>query len=362
MPMRRREFLHLACSAALAAPTMAQAAPAAAAVGKGSLQLWAGDPRQHGHVDGAGSQARFFDPRGLCTDPRSGDVLVADAANAMVRSITPAGVVSSVAGVAELRKTVEGPVAKAGFVGPDALTVGPDGTLYVSDSYANTLRVVRDGQVSMLAGADQLPGYADGPGPQARFNHPVGITFDTHRGVLLVADSYNHTIRLVGREGHVGTLAGTPGISAHRDGPVSQALFNTPVGIAVAADGSVYVSEYFNHDVRRIDPHGMVSTVAGVPGKPGDVDGPARRALLRRPQQICFDAAGALYIADSGNLKLRRLGRDGVLRSVAGRADGQMAQPGPLPASLGSPYGVAPGPAGSIAVSSGEAVLLVRLA
>ncbi len=362
MPMRRREFLHLACSAALAAPTMAQAAPAAAAVGKGSLQLWAGDPRQHGHVDGAGSQARFFDPRGLCTDPRSGDVLVADAANAMVRSITPAGVVSSVAGVAELRKTVEGPVAKAGFVGPDALTVGPDGTLYVSDSYANTLRVVRDGQVTLLAGADQLPGYADGPGPQARFNHPVGITFDTHRGVLLVADSYNHTIRLVGREGHVGTLAGTPGISAHRDGPVSQALFNTPVGIAVAADGSVYVSEYYNHDVRRIDPHGMVSTVAGVPGKPGDVDGPARRALLRRPQQICFDAAGALYIADSGNLKLRRLGRDGVLRSVAGRADGQMAQPGPLPASLGSPYGVAPGPAGSIAVSSGEAVLLVRLA
>ena len=362
MPMRRREFLHLACSAALAAPTMAQAAPAAAAVGKGSLQLWAGDPRQHGHVDGAGSQARFFDPRGLCTDPRSGDVLVADAANAMVRSITPAGVVSSVAGVAELRKTVEGPVAKAGFVGPDALTVGPDGTLYVSDSYANTLRVVRDGQVTLLAGADQLPGYADGPGPQARFNHPVGITFDTHRGVLLVADSYNHTIRQVGRDGRVGTLAGTPGISAHRDGPVSQALFNTPVGIAVAADGSVYVSEYFNHDVRRIDPHGMVSTVAGVPGKPGDVDGAARQAQLRRPQQICFDAAGALYIADSGNLQLRCLGRDGVLRSVAGRAGGQMAEPGPLPASLGSPYGVAPGPGGSIAVSSGEAVLLVRLA
>ena len=357
MPMRRREFLHLAWSAALAAPTVARAAPAATT---GSLQLWAGDPRQHGHVDGAGARARFFDPRGLCTDPRSGDVLVADAANAMVRRITPAGVVSSVAGVPELRKTVEGPVAKAGFVGPDALTVGDDGTLYVSDSYANTVRVVRDGQVALLAGADQLPGYADGPGPQARFNHPVGITFDTHRGVLLVADSYNHTIRQVDRDGRVGTLAGTPGISAHRDGPASQALFNTPVGIAVAADGSVYVSEYFNHDVRRIDPRGMVSTVAGIPGKPGDADGPARQAQLRRPQQICFDATGALYIADAGNLQLRRLGPDGVLSRVAGRADGQMARPGPLPASLGSPYGVAPGPAGSIAVSSGEAVLLVR--
>jgi DNA-binding beta-propeller fold protein YncE len=359
MSPRRRQFLQVACTVAAcgAAPWPAAAWAAQA----GSLELWAGDPLQHGHGDAQGAKARFFDPRGLCADPRGG-VLVADAANAMVRRIAPDGMVSSLAGVPELRKTVEGPAAKAGFVGPDALAVGADGSIYVADSYANTLRVLRDGVVSLLAGADQLPGYADGAGAQARFNHPVGIAVDPRSGDLLVADAYNHTIRRVGRDGLVSTVAGTPGINEHRDGPVRHALFNTPVGIAVQGDGSIYVSEYFNHDVRRISPHGEVSTVAGMPGKPGDVDGPGPQAQLRRPQQIAFDAAGVLYIADAGNLKLRALGTDGALRTVAGRTGGELAVPGPLPAALGAPYGVAPGPGGSIAVSSGQAVLLVRSA
>ncbi len=353
----RRQLLQLACSAALFAPAWARTA---AAAGGGSLDPWAGQLQQHGHADGPGARALFFDPRGLCTDPRTGDVLVADAANAMVRRIRADGTVSSVAGVPELRRTVEGPAARAGFVGPDAVAAASDGTVYISDSYANTLRVLRDGRVSLLAGADQLPGYADGPGPQARFNHPVGIAIDPRDGSLLVADSYNHTVRRVSRDGVVGTVAGTPGINDHRDGAARHALFNTPVGIAVAGDGSVYVSEYFNHDIRRISPRGDVSTVAGIPGKPGDVDGPAPRAQLRRPQQITFDASGGLLIADAGNLLLRRLGSDGVLRTLAGRAGGELAQPGPLPTALGTPYGVAVGPAGSIAVSTGQAVLLVR--
>ena len=359
MSLRRRQFLQAACT--VAAFGASAWSPSARAGQAGSLSLWAGDLRQHGHADGPGAAARFFDPRGLCADPRGG-VLVADAANATVRRIGADGRVSTLAGVPELRKTVEGPAAQAGFVGPDALAVGADGSIYVADSYANTLRLLRDGTVSLLAGADQLPGYADGPGAQARFNHPVGIAVDPRSGDLLVADAYNHTIRRVGRDGLVSTVAGTPGINEHRDGPARHALFNTPVGIAVHGDGSVYVSEYFNHDIRRISPKGEVSTVAGIPGKPGDLDGPGPRAQLRRPQQIAFDAAGVLYIADAGNLKLRALGGDGVLRSVAGTQGGELAAPGPLPGALGTPYGVAPGPHGTIAVSSGQAVLLVRSA
>lgn len=357
MPLRRRQFLQLGCSIAWALPAWADAVAQPAG---GSLQLWAGQVMQHGHVDAQGPQARFFDPRGLARDPRNGDILVADAANAMVRRISSSGAVSSVAGVPLLRRTVEGPAAKAGFVGPDAVAMGEDGSLYISDSYANTLRVMRDGRVSLLAGADGLPGYADGSGARARFNHPVGITVDPRSGELLVADAYNHTVRAVDRAGRVRTLAGSPGISAHRDGPVAQALFNTPVGVAVDHAGNVYVSEYFNHDVRRITPDGQVQTVAGMPGKPGDVDGPALRAQLRRPQQIAFDASGALWIADAGNYQLRRLGSDGVLDTVAGSAGAEIARPGPLPGALGAPYGVAAGPDGSVAVSSGQAVLLVH--
>ena len=357
MSLHRRQFLRFACTVATCGvapwPTTASAAQT------GSLTRWAGDLRQHGHVDARGAAARFFDPRGLCAEP-SGGVLVADAANALVRRIAPDGTVSTLAGVPELRKTVEGPASQAGFVGPDALAVGADGSVYVADSYANTLRVLRNGVVSLLAGADQLPGYADGAGPQARFNHPVGIALDPRSGDLLVADAYNHTIRRVARDGLVSTLAGTPGINEHRDGPVRHALFNTPVGIAVHGDGSIYVSEYFNHDLRRISPHGEVSTVAGLAGQPGDLDGPGPSARLRRPQQIAFDATGVLYIADAGNRQLRALGRDGLLRTLAGRPDAELAAPGPLPAALGTPYGVAPGPGGTIAVSSGQAVLLVR--
>lgn len=358
MSPSRRQWLQFACSAVLAAPGWAGAAQAGAA--RGRVELWAGELRQTGHVDGKGDKALFFDPRGLCTDPRTGDVLVADAANAMVRRIRADGTVISVAGVPELRKTVDGPAAKAGFVGPDAVAAAPDGTIYISDSYANTVRVLREGGVSLLAGADQLPGYADGPGPQARFNHPVGIAVDPRNGDLVVADSYNHTVRRVDREGRVSTIAGTPGINDHRDGPARHALFNTPVGIAVAADGSIYVSEFFNHDVRRISPQGDVSTVAGTAGKPGHADGPVGQGQLRRPQQILLDAGG-LVIADAGNLELRRLGSDGVLRTLAGSPEGELAHPGALPTALGAPYGVAAGPGGSIAFSSGQAVLLLRL-
>lgn len=361
MSQRRRQFLQVAC--AIAAYGMApwwRAAGAEAATG--SVALWAGDLRQHGHLDGPGEAARLFDPRGLCSDPRSGAVLVADSANATLRRIAADGSVTTLAGVPELRKTVDGPAARAGFVGPDALALAADGTIYVADSYANTLRVLRDGQVSLLAGADQLPGYADGTGAQARFNHPVGIALDPRRGHLLVADAYNHTLRKVDRHARVSTLGGTPGINDYRDGPLRHALFNTPVGIAVHADGSIYVSEYFNHDIRRISPQGEVSTVAGLHGQPGDADGAAGASRLRHPQQIAFDAGGALLIADAGNRLLRALGSDGVLRTVAGREDGEIAVPGPLPTALGPLYGVAPGPRGTVAVSSGEAVLLVRAA
>ncbi len=360
MPPSRRQLLQLACAALLADAPQAGARPAARRA-HGRLLRWAGDWQRHGHVDGAGSTALFFDPRGLCSDPRTGDVLVADAANAMVRRIRGDGMVSSVAGIPELRKTLDGPAAQAGFVGPDAVAVGRDGTVYICDSYANTLRVLRGGRVRLLAGADQLPGYADGVGAQARFNHPVGVAVDPRSGDLLVADAYNHTVRRVTGDGRVSTLAGTPGISDHRDGASRHALFNTPVGVAVARDGSVYVSEFFNHDVRRISPQGEVSTVAGIPGRPGDADGPLHVAMLRRPQQIALDGAGRLLIVDAGNRLLRRLDASGRLRTLAGRPGGEVARPGALPAALGTPYGVAVGPRGSIAVSSGQAVFLVRL-
>jgi DNA-binding beta-propeller fold protein YncE len=354
MPITRRQTLLLG-----AALVPALATRRALGADAGELRLFAGQLQGSGHADGAGAQASFFDPRGLARDPRNGDIVVADAANALLRRITPQGVVSTLAGAAEQRSGEDGPAAQARFAGPDAVAVAPDGTIYIADSYANTIRVLRDGLVSTLAGSRGQPGFADGHGGAAQFNHPVGLAVDPRNGDLLIADAYNSTLRRIRGDGSVTTFGGQPGVAEHRDGALAQALFNTPVGIAVAADGTIYVSEYFNHDLRRISPQGRVETLAGSPGEDGDLDGQGAAARLRKPQQICLDTDGSILLAEGGNQKVRRISVEGRVTTLAGSADVNAIQTGALPGALITPYGVAPGPDGSVLVSSGEAILQV---
>ena len=352
MPADRRLFLQ---SAAL----LLMSTRAARAAPPGSLSLWAGEELRHGHADGARTQALFFDPRGLARDPRDGAVIVADAANALIRRIDAAGRVSTLAGAAEQRSSVDGAAALARFVGPDAVAVGADGAVYIADSFANTIRVLRDGVVRTLAGRAGEPGYADGVGAQAQFNHPIGLAL---RGdELWVADAYNHTLRAIDASGRVRTLGGSPGVAEHRDGALRQARFNTPVGLALAADGMLYVSEYFNHDVRRITPAGIVSTLVGSPGAAGDADGVGAAARLRKPQQICvLPDSGDIVVADGGNQKVRRITPAGVVRTLAGQGAQDRFELGALPGALVTPYGVAPAPGGGVLVSAGEALLLIE--
>lgn len=324
------------------------------------LRIWAGQWALSGHGDGVGEAATFYDPRGLATDPRNGDIVVADAANALIRRIDGGARVSTVAGQAEQRATIDGPALQAQFVGPDAVCVGPDGTVYIADSYANTIRMLRDGVVSTLAGQAGMPGFVDGVGTQAQFNHPVGLAIDPRSGDLLVADAYNATLRAVDRSGRVRTLGGSPGDPGHRDGALSQALFNTPVGIAAGADGSIVVTEFFNHDLRRIAPDGRVSTLAGTPGTAGDADGVGASAAFSRPQQVCLDARGNAIVVDGGNGKIRRVGVDGRVTTLAGTGSQvEAVVAGPLPGALIAPYGVAVGRDGAIYVSTAQAVVRI---
>ncbi len=353
MALTRRRFL-------LLAPALAAAMPVSRARdGSGTLAVWAGQPMQNGHEDGPGTRAAFFDPRGLARDPHTGDIVVADAANALIRRVNLHGEVTPLAGAATRRTSRDGAAADARFVGPDAVAVGDDGTIFVADSYANTIRVLRDGTVSTLAGRAGEPGYADGRGTAAAFNHPVGLAVDPGSGDLLVADAYNNTLRRIDRDGRVRTIGGAAGVADHRDGPLASALFNTPVGLAVGPDGTIWVSEYFNHDVRRIGIDGMVRTVAGAADAAGDVDGKGAAARFRKPQQICVDADGNVIIADGGNHKVRWMTPDGEVRTLAGQGLLDRFEFGPLPGSLVTPYGVAPGPGGSVIVSSAQALLRI---
>jgi DNA-binding beta-propeller fold protein YncE len=152
------------------------------------MTLLAGGAR--GNADGTGAAARFFDPSGLALD-RDGSILVADQSNHLIRRVTLAGVVTTIAG--STVGSADGSALAARFDQPRGLVVGPGGEVYITER--GTIRLLENGNVSTIAGDDYL-GSADGPGPTARFFRPAGIVLDSD-GSLIIADSGNHALRRV---------------------------------------------------------------------------------------------------------------------------------------------------------------------
>jgi len=172
-------------------------------------------------------------------------------------------------------------------------------------------------RLALFAGSLGGPGHVDGIGAAARFNHPTGIATDG-AGNVYVADSNNAVIRKITASGEVSTLAGTAGLFGSADGPAAEARFNQPLGVAVDESGNVYVADTGNHNIRKIMPSGMVSTVAGVAGEPGSDDGTVAEARFRSPQGVAVDGAGNVYVADTGNYTIRRITPAGQISTVAG--------------------------------------------
>ena len=169
-------------------------------------------------------------------------------------------------------------------------------------------------RVTTLAG-DGAPGYVDGPAQQARFADPFGVAVD-REGNLYVADAgENNRIRKINLEGVVTTLAG--GAEGFRDGQGAEAQFNTPSALAVDAAGNLYVADTGNNAVRKVTPEGLVTTLAGG-GAAGYRDGPAREAQFNGPVGVAVDAKGNVYIADTYNDLIRKLTPEGVVTTIAG--------------------------------------------
>lgn len=228
--------------------------------------------------------------------------------------------------------TAVGACEEAEFIKPYGLCPGPGGGLLVVDCYTNQLRLIQDGQVSGLAGnvdtLDQgeypLGGYLDGEAGKAYLNRPRFAAVSTE-GMVVFSDTGNHRVRVVS-EGSVRLLAGdgTPGF---RDGSYDSAQFDTPSGVAIDTDGTVYVADTLNHCIRMISPQGLVTTLAGVPQKEGFLDGPLETALFCEPNDIQLGPEGSLYVVDKGNQRIRRI-KDGVVSTVAGSGDEKDAATG----------------------------------
>ncbi len=219
---------------------------------------------------------------------------------------------------------VNGPAASAQFHDPMSIAVAAPGMVYVVESSKHVIRLVSHGKVTTFAGSGK-EGKDNGPLLQARFSWPVGMAAKGP-GELFLADPGNGAVRAI-KSGKVRFLAG--GEWGDFDGPAALAKFRNPAGVAVDSAGVVYVSDSESHVIRRIK-NGQVSTLAGkkpVNGTPqyGMADGKGAQALFDSPDGLAMDGAGNLLVADSNNCLVRKVSPDGKVVTVAGQTAGCMA-------------------------------------
>ncbi|MEB0136430.1 NHL repeat-containing protein [Actimicrobium sp. CCC2.4] len=324
-----------------------------------TLKTLAGKELVRGIVNGSGAKARFGSLQGVTSDA-SGNWYVVDTPHHMIRKITPAGVVSQLAGNGK-PGGVDGTGAAASFNYPRGIVADALGNLFVADTFNSTIRKITPaGVVTTIAGAGSSPGSADGPGNVARFFEPEAIAIDAARN-LFVADTGNHTVRKITVAGVVSTLAGSAGKYGSDDGTGAAARFLKPPGIAVDPSGNVVVSQPAYGTIRKITPGGVVTTLAGRVLETGALDGAGDAARFFNPQGLAADNAGNVYVADAGNNTIRRITPSGQVSTVAGVPGSVGIRTGALPGSLAQPMALALAGATTLAVINENAVLRLVL-
>jgi len=223
------------------------------------------------------------------------------------------------------------------------------GTTTVDVTQVTVTCIAAQAQVSTLAGTYGEWGTADGTGKDARFSRPAGIASDRH-GNLYVAAQFGYVILKIDPAGVVTTLAGS-GAQGSADGNGRNASFIFPRGVAVDTDGNVYVADGGNNKIRKITPSGEVTTLAGI-GTPGTADGPRLEASFRSPESVAVDTVGNVYVADTGNHKIRKITPSGEVTTLAGSgARGAVDDDTGLNASFQSPTGLVVDAAGNVYVA-----------
>ena len=292
---------------------------------------------------GDGSLPLLGLPAGIAVDA-AGTLYVADANNDRIRKITPAGVITTLAGM-PISAFADGDATHARFNHPTGVAVDAAGMVCVADLRNHRIRkITPQGDVSTLAGSG-IPMFVDGTGAQARFNAPTGIAIDA-AGTLYVADADNNRIRKIMPGGIVSTLAGS-GAPGFADGADSVAQFNYPTGVAVDASGNVFVADANNHRIRKVTPAGVVSTLAGS-GDQGFADNTGLLAKFNYPTALAVDVLGNVYVADNNNHRIRKITMAGVVSTVAGTGVAGFADGNDAVAQFNFPDGIAINPSGAL--------------
>jgi sugar lactone lactonase YvrE len=247
----------------------------------------------------------------LATDS-SGNVFIADAYNNRVRKVDTNGIITTVAGTGDPGNSGDGGLAiQASFWWPQGVGADPAGNLYIADGNGALRQVTQDGVITTLTTNNCGPGFR-GPGLCA----PEQIAVDAF-GDIFVPDAYCR-VRRISADRSVVTVAGNENRPQYGfvfscgytgDGPATSSSLSWPFSVAVDQIGNLYIADTYNSCIRRVDTIGALTTIAGscgAPGYSGDGDA-ATRAQLNLPHGIALDAAGNIYVADTGNHAIRLL-------------------------------------------------------
>lgn len=300
-----------------------------------------------GARDGAGSSAQLNRPHGMAIDA-GGTVYVSDRGNHQIRAVDSSGNVRTLAGAKQ--GFADGTGSAALFFDPIAIAVDSAGVLYVADRNNHRVRkITRDGMVTTLAGTGTA-GFSNGAAGTAAFNQPYGVALDGAQRNLYVADYLNHAIRKIDLStGIVSTLAGN-GSAGNVDGTGAAARFNQPYNVKMDGAGNLWVPDQSNHSVRKVTPGGTVTTIAGN-GKEGYADGKGAAALFNNPTGLVAAADGSVIVADRNNHRIRRIEADGTVTTLAGDGKGAFADGPVAGAQFNRPIDIVQGRDGRLFVS-----------
>jgi trimeric autotransporter adhesin len=307
--------------------------------------------------DGGGAQAAQFNgPLAVAVDT-AGNIYVDDYYNYRVRKINTANTISTVAGTGTLGYTGNGSIASSAEVVPGGLAIDRKGNLFISDAYFNVIRKVNPlGIISTYAGTG-IGGYSgdSSSATVAKLHSPVGLAIDK-KGNLFIADAANHVVRKVDTTGRITTYAGvgTPGYFG--DGGVATfAMLDSPIAVTVDRLGNLYIADYYNNVIRKVDTTQVITTFAGTAGSYGysGDGGLAAFAMLNAPKGVAVDTGLNVYISDANNNVIRKVDASGNISTVVGNGTpGFSGDLGPAAgANLNNPCGIAVDKYGSIYIA-----------
>jgi len=326
----------------------------------GTIRTVAGNGETGDSGDGGpAANASLNGTRGAVVDPTTGSLYIIDSFNSRIRKVSPAGIITTVAGTGTADFSGDGGAATAAALNsPRAVTLDPAGNLYIADSLNQRIRKVDTaGVITTIAGNQRFKFSGDGPARLTTLSTPEGVAVDLS-GNLYIVDMNNSRIRKVDGTGRMSTIAGDGTFRYSGDGgPAAQASLKFPRRLTLQTGGNIFFSDTTNNRIRKITPGGIISTVAGDGGQAFAGDGgPAVAASLNRPRGLAIDAAGNLFFADKFNNRIRRVNTAGVIATVAGNGPPAYSGDGgpAVSASLNSPEAVALDAQGNLYIADSE--------